>query len=91
MFARNSRYANQKVDILTLADGSPVATVRLPFPISAHVIGYHRRLDSQRLDLISSYYLTDPTTFWKLCDTNNQMVPDTLATRDLVGTPAKGT
>ena len=90
MFAKNSRYASQPVDVVTLADGRQVAAVRPPLPGTALSYGYHRRLTGQRLDLIASRYLTDATAFWRLCDSNGTMVPDALAVHDLVGIPGKG-
>ncbi len=62
---------------------------RIPLPSPAALIGYHQRLEGQRLDLIASRYLADPTAFWRLCDANNAMVPDTLAAHPLIGIPDK--
>ena len=42
---------------------------------AASLIGFHRRLKGQRLDLIASRYLADPTAFWRLCDANNALAP----------------
>ena len=72
---------------LTRPDGSTVRAVRIPLPGPAVVLGYLRRGPGQRLDLIAAHYLTDATAFWRLCDANNEVVPDALANRDLVGIP----
>jgi len=40
--------------------------------------------------LIAAHYLADATAFWRLCDANAAMVPDTLAARERVGIPGKG-
>ena len=90
MFAANSRYARQPIDIVTLADGRQVVAVRPPLPGTVMPYGYHRRLTGQRPDLIAARYLTDATAFWRLCDANGTLVPDVLAVRDLVGIPGKG-
>jgi hypothetical protein len=37
--------------------------------------------------MMASFFLKDATTFWKLCDANNSVVPDALAARPLVGIP----
>jgi hypothetical protein len=87
MFASNSRYYSQPVDIRTLADGRTVSLVRPPLPGPPVIKGYHRRQNGQRLDLIANNYLADPTTTWWLCDANNAVVPDALAAHDLVGVP----
>lgn len=64
-----------------------IQAVRLPLPGPALVRGYYRRLDGQRLDLIANAFLKDATAFWRLCDANNSVVPDSLAARDLIGIP----
>jgi hypothetical protein len=90
MFFPGSRYANAGIYTVTLPGGRMVAATRLPLPSAAKLIGYHRRLEGQRLDLIAYHYLADATAFWRLCDTNDAMVPDALAAHDLIGIPAKG-
>jgi hypothetical protein len=87
MFAPNSRYFQQAKDILTLADGRVVTLVRPPLPGQAVVKGWYRKQNGQRLDLIAASYLADPTSSWKLCDANNAIVPDALASQDLIGIP----
>jgi hypothetical protein len=91
MFFPGSRYAKAGSYTVTLPDGRTVAATRMPLPSPGRLIGYHRRLEGQRLDLIASRYLADATTFWRLCDANDAMVPDALAAHDLIGIPDKGT
>jgi hypothetical protein len=90
MFFPGSRYANAGTYTVTLPGGRMVAATRIPLPSPGTLIGYHRRLEGQRLDLIAYHYLADATAFWRLCDTNDTMVPDALAAHDLIGIPAKG-
>jgi hypothetical protein len=90
MFFPGSRYEKMPQYTVTRSDGTVIAATRLPLPVSNPVIGYHRRQLGQRLYLIASHYLADATTFWRLCDANNSVVPDALAARDQVGIPAKG-
>jgi hypothetical protein len=87
MFFPGSRYAAMATYQVNRLDGTTARAVKVPLPGAAAVIGYHRRLAGQRLDMIAAHYLTDATTFWRLCDANNTMVPDTLAGADLVGIP----
>jgi hypothetical protein len=89
MFDKGSRYYPMDTYTVTKADGSAVTAVRLPLPSGAKPVGYHRKLVGQRLDHIANFYLSDPTAFWKLCDANGAMIPDTLAARELVGVPPK--
>jgi hypothetical protein len=90
MFYPGSRYLKSGTYTLKKADGALVSVARLPLPSSAPLLGFHRRLEGQRLDLIASYYLADATAFWRLCDANNSVVPDSLAARGLVGIPKRG-
>jgi len=87
MFFPGSRYLTVATYTMTLPDGSVVALTRTPLPSTLTLMGYHRRLQGQRLDLIASRYLADPTAFWQLCDANNAMVPDALAAHSLIGVP----
>ncbi len=54
------------------------------------MIGEHKKLDGQRLDLIAAHYLADATAFWRLCDANNSVVPDALAAHPFIAIPEKG-
>jgi hypothetical protein len=89
MFFPGSRYENAGTYKVTLPDGTVVLATRLPLAAAGPLIGFHRRLQGQRLDHLAAHYLTDPTAFWRLCDANNTPVPDALAARDLVGIPGK--
>jgi hypothetical protein len=87
MFAANSRYAGLQTYSVTMPDGSVVTATRLPSPSSALPAGYHQRRQGDRLDLLAARYLNDPTAFWRLCDANDAVAPDTLNARDLIGIP----
>jgi hypothetical protein len=87
MFARNSRYAQQQIYPIAMADGRVVTAVRLPLPQSRPLAGYHPRVQDDRLDLLAARYLNDATFFWSLCDANNIVAPDALAARPLIGIP----
>jgi hypothetical protein len=89
VFFKGSRYEKTGSYTIALKDGTPVAVVKLPLPRPDSLLGFHRRHEGQRLDLIASHYLNDATTFWRLCDVNDAVVPDALATHDLIGIPRK--
>jgi len=89
MFFPGSRYEKAGTYTVTMADGSTVKATRLPLPVARPLLGFHRRHEGQRLDLIASHYLADATTFWKLCDAGNATVPDALAVHDLIPVPGK--
>ena len=87
MIFPGSRYEKTGTFVLTRSDGTMIQSLRLPLPGPALVQGYYRRSDGQRLDLIANAFLKDATAFWRLCDANNAVVPDSLAARDLTGIP----
>jgi hypothetical protein len=90
MFFPGSRYLNAGKYTVMTASGAMVTVTRIPPPRNAPLLGYHRRLQGQRLDLIANRYLSDPTAFWQLCDANGSVLPDALATHDLIAIPGKG-
>ncbi len=87
MIFPGSRYEKTGTFVLTRSEGTMIQSLRLPLPGPALVQGYYRRSDGQRLDLIANAFLKDATAFWRLCDANNAVVPDSLAARDLTGIP----
>jgi hypothetical protein len=89
MFKRNSRYANAGTYTVTTLRGSTVVVTRLPVRQQPAALGVHPRKDSERLDLISSHYVGDATAAWRLCDANDAISPDALATRPVVVIPRK--
>jgi hypothetical protein len=91
MFFPGSRYQNQATYTSLLPNGTAVSVVKLPLPSTAPLIGFHRKLQSERLDLVANHYLGDATAAWRLCDANNAIVPDALAIHPLIGVPGKGT
>ncbi len=87
MFFPGSRYAAMATYQVARPDGATVQVVKIPRPGPALVLGYHRRLAAQRLDLIAAHYLADATGFWRLCDANNAVVTDALCGAEIVGIP----
>jgi len=90
MFFDGSRYGKAGTTTVRKANGTVVTVTKLPLPAPKPLLGFHRRLEGQRLDLIAARYKTDATAFWKLCDANNTMVPDALSAHDLIGIPGQG-
>jgi hypothetical protein len=90
MFAPNSRYANCTTYTVTLPNGQTVLAVTPPAPALLPLAGYHQRASGDRLDIVATRYFNAPTTFWRLCDANNALVPGALATRALIGIPQGG-
>ena len=87
MFSDRSRYKSVPIGLVQLEDGRNVAYVRFPSRERPALLGYHKRLEEQRLDHLANFYLKDPTRFWLLCDANECPSPHALGVRDLIGIP----
>jgi hypothetical protein len=83
-----SRYYGADTTQALTANGTLVSVLVPPAPRAPAPIGYHPRGAGERLDLLAVRYLNAPTGFWRLCDTNNAMVPAALEQRALIGIPA---
>ena len=68
---------------MTLADGTIAVVTRIPRRAAPAPIGWHRRGEGERLDVIAYQFLGDATAAWALCDANDAMSPDALAAHDL--------
>jgi hypothetical protein len=89
VFFAGSRYANLPTYQVVTSDGTMVTVTRLPLPGKPPTLGLHPRPNGQRLDLIAYHFLKDATTFWKLCDANNSMMPDALSVHSLIAIPGE--
>jgi hypothetical protein len=90
VFDANSRYAQAGSYVMTLPDGTPVTVTRIPLPRPGVVLGWHRRADAERLDLVAFQQLGDATAAWQLGWTNDAMVLDALAGHELIAIPRPG-
>jgi hypothetical protein len=90
MFSSNSRYHGLATYTVTLANGRTVTATTLPVSQRGALLGYHPRIEGDRLDLLAARYLKDPTFSWRLCDNNDSFSPDALAARPLIGIPPGG-
>lgn len=89
MFTSDSRYAEAGTYQVTLADGTVVTVTRAPSRIPTRLIGWHRRAEGERLDVIAHHYTTDATRGWLLCEANDAMSPDALSGHDVIGIPGQ--
>jgi hypothetical protein len=87
MFFPGSRYGKAGTYTARTASGAEVIATRLPIRSRPAIRGFHPRIDTQRLDLLSAHYLGDATTFWRLCDASQTIAPDALAIRDRIAIP----
>ena len=62
MFTSNSRYATAGTYQVTLPDGSIVTVTRIPPPSAPPPIGWYRRGEAERLDVIAYRFVNDATS-----------------------------
>jgi len=89
MFIATSRYADAGTYQVTLSEGTVVTVTRAPRRAEVQLVGWHRRSEGERLDILAHSYLRDATRAWLLCDANDAMSPDALASHDLIGIPSR--
>lgn len=90
MFSSDSRYANAGTYQVTLADGSVVVVTCIPRTSPGRTVGWYRRGEGERLDVIAYQFLKDATKSWALCDANGALSPDALAAHELIAIPDPG-
>ena len=78
MSSGKSRYADSTS--FHVVDGKDrTVSVLPPAPRGAEgVLGYHRRVEAERLDHLAVRYLDDATGFWRIADLNEAILPDAL-------------
>ena len=81
LFASTSRYYGLPVETFVLANGNMVAYVTrrfVPAPERFQTLQLHTVTQGERLDNIAATFLGDPDLFWRLCDANRAMRPESL-------------
>ncbi|MCB0611912.1 MAG: hypothetical protein H6573_19280 [Lewinellaceae bacterium] len=89
MFDDKSRY--RKLELYRRIDrrGREVPVVPVPEAPEQALLGYHRRLQGQRIDHLAATYLKDPAGFWRICEFNDAMLPEALAEETDIAIPNK--
>ncbi len=85
MLPPSSRYASVGTTTLTTAGGTTVVYLErrfVPQPGSLSQSGRHTVMPGDRLDLIASAAIGDPSQWWQVADANRAMWPE-----DLTATP----
>ncbi len=80
-FDPTSRYYSVDTGELTLADGRIVRYVRRRFiaqPSQFETLAEHSVVQGDRIDNIAARYLGDPEQYWRICDANAVIRPDSL-------------
>jgi hypothetical protein len=81
MLPPTSRYASVGTTTLTTADGTTIVYLRrrfVPQPGSLTQVGVHTVVPGDRLDLIASTAIGDPSQWWQVADANRAMWPEDL-------------
>jgi hypothetical protein len=81
LFTSTSRYYGLPTATFAVPGGNPIAYVCrrfVPRPERFQTLQLHTVTQGERLDNIAAQYLGDPTLFWRLCDANRAMRPESL-------------
>ena len=89
MFDKNSRYANLTPYILSDARGRQVEITPFAAAPKQTFSGIHILRDGERLDHLSSFYLSNTTGYWRIAEMNDAMTADVLLQRRLIEIPEK--
>jgi hypothetical protein len=84
LFPPASRYHGVALATWARPDGTAIAYLRrrfVPPPERFALILEHTVAAGDRLDNLAARYLGDPEQFWRLCDANGAMRPDSLTDR----------
>lgn len=87
MFDASSRYAKTGTYVVALPDGTSVTVTRIPLPQGLSVLGWYRRDDDERLDIVAFKHLRDATAAWQLGWANDAVMLDALARHELIAIP----
>jgi hypothetical protein len=80
-FPATSRYNGVPTATVMAADGTTITYVTrrvVPQPDSLATLQTITIRDGDRLDRLAGQFLGDPTAFWRICDANGAIDPDTL-------------
>jgi len=89
MFDDKSRYKDLKTYERKDRRGRTVAVVPAPPAPNEQFRGYHIRIQGQRLDHMAYRYLKNGAGFWRICELNDVMLPETLSEALDIAIPKK--
>lgn len=89
MFNDKSRYVNTEEYTLKDSRGRVVNVVSVPDAPLVAIVGYHLLKQGQRPDHLAAQYLNDPAGFWKIAETNDVMLAETLSEQPEIAIPDK--
>jgi len=89
MFDKKSRYSKLKTYTVLDPKGRSVKIVPVPESPNENSAGMHLMKQGQRLDHLAKKYLEDPTGYWRICELNDVMLPETLTETEKILIPKK--
>jgi hypothetical protein len=90
MFDEKSRYAETETYRVVDARGREVTVVAVPHKPQQTIAGYHARRQGQRIDHLAAHYCQDSAGFWRICEANDVILPETLTEQAETAIPTKG-
>jgi hypothetical protein len=84
MFDQTSRYASLGTGQVAMPDGRTVTFVQrrlLPQANTLTILATASLNEGERLDLFSARVLGDPLLYWRICDANDAMDPQDVASQ----------
>jgi len=89
MFDNKSRYKDAESYQRTDWRGRTVTVTGTPEASQEQFLGYHLRIQGQRLDHMAYRYLNNGAGFWRICDLNDVMLPEALSEASEIAIPKK--
>jgi hypothetical protein len=89
MFDDKSRYKDAQTYQRIDRRGRTASVTATPQASEENFIGYHLRIQGQRLDHMAYRYLNNSTGFWRICDLNDVMLPEALSEALEIAIPGK--
>lgn len=87
MFDPKSRYARLQTYTVKDHRGRQVAVVPVPPHPNQTTLGTHVLRQGERVDHLAAKYLDDPAGFWRICELNDVMLPETLTEQRQIEIP----
>ena len=89
MFERKSRYYKLENYKATDHSGRVVKVVPVPPHPDDTMLGIHKMRQGQRVDHLAQKYLDNPAGFWRICEINDVMLPESLSEAQEIIIPVK--
>lgn len=89
MFDSKSRYKDLTLLYRIDSRGRTVAVAPPAKAPDLTLQGYHVLTQGQRVDHLANAYLQNPTGFWKICEMNDVMLPESLTEKPEISIPKK--